>query len=410
MTTPGRSKISTSSTAATSKPSQAVCRSSKKIWAWTLSPTAAALVGSIVLLAFAPIGVAVVASGFLWLVALVNLYQISRSQSNEGLDQERQELECKEGSGSRHSVCLFEMGESLFPVWERQVENARAQAETAVVELSGQFSQMTSELNAATQVFSNVSTDERGMGALFQRSEARLLEVVEALKIALAQKQSQLEQIEHLASFTDELNGMASDVAAVASQTNLLALNASIEAARAGEHGRGFAVVASEVRQLSQRSGEAGRNIGAKIAAINEAISATCEAALEAQNRDQSVQLSERAIQEVLADFREMTENLATAGQSLQDTNSRIQEGVCGALVQLQFQDRTGQILSHVRDNISLAATRLRAQANVPDFDPSAIDVGGILAEIERSYAMAEERDAHSPDSKSSDAGGITFF
>ena len=47
----------------------------------------------------------------------------------------------------------------------------------------------------------------------------------------------------------------------IAFQTNILALNAAVEAARAGEHGKGFAVVAGEVRNLSQRSTLAAREI-----------------------------------------------------------------------------------------------------------------------------------------------------
>jgi methyl-accepting chemotaxis protein len=46
-------------------------------------------------------------------------------------------------------------------------------------------------------------------------------------------------------------------------QTKLLAFNASVEAARAGEHGKGFAVVAEEVGNLSNRSGEAAKDISA---------------------------------------------------------------------------------------------------------------------------------------------------
>ncbi len=383
-----------------------------RLWAWLISPYAGACAASGALAVAAPLAMAAPVAAFLWLVAIVagrKRHQLQLLLADAEQAQRQQADAVQDALNRLYRPALSGFAERLLPVWERQIESARAQTQDSVVELSGQFAQMSVELDQATQLFSGMALDDRGMGALFERSEARLLEVVQALKTALAEKQSQLEQIQHLSSFIDELNEMAGDVGAVAAQTNLLALNASIEAARAGEHGRGFAVVATEVRELSRRSGETGKSIGTKIAAINEAIRSTCEAALAAEARDQSVQLSENAIGAVLEDFRHMAESLAGSGQHLQATNAQIQAGVSQALVALQFQDRTSQILSHVRDNIDSATHALRAQAD-PQAEPAVVDVEALLAQIEGSYAMAEEHSAHSGKTAGGDSGGITFF
>jgi len=82
------------------------------------------------------------------------------------------------------------------------------------------------------------------------------------------QIQETSKRIKRLGESSQEIGEIVELISDITEQTNVLALNAAIQAASAGESGRGFAVVAEEVQRLADRSGEAAKQIGALVRAI----------------------------------------------------------------------------------------------------------------------------------------------
>ena len=76
------------------------------------------------------------------------------------------------------------------------------------------------------------------------------------------------ESVELLVASSQEITGVIDTVNKIADQTRMLALNATIEATRAGDSGHGFAVVAEEVKNLSSLTGQATTEIGDQLEAL----------------------------------------------------------------------------------------------------------------------------------------------
>ena len=309
-------------------------------------------------------------------------------------------------------------GADVADVWTSHIDASRDQMETAIVALVERFSGIVQRLEVA--LASSGAARNGGDGGnivdAFAASEKELRSLLDMLAGAAASKQQMLQKIEGLQEVTASLQKMAADVASIAWQTNLLALNAAIEAARAGEAGRGFAVVANEVRMLSNRSADAGKHISEQVGRISAAIDSTSRAAGESMRAEaQAVQESERMIGSVLGALRGVTDALVASSDLLQRESAGIQAEVGDALVQLQFQDRVSQILSHVRQNIARLPDYLDEQAQAAGGADGTLDARGLLAELESTYAMAEERTLHRGNNGNSrpapqQADEITFF
>lgn len=312
---------------------------------------------------------------------------------------------------------LDELCVIALPIWNRHLETARSQTEEALNALTQRFAALVERLEttlAASRQSSGQGSGHEGVGAVFSRSEQSLTQVVGVLRTTQQGRIAILDEIRTLTHYTEELKGMATEVAAIAGQTNLLALNAAIEAARAGEAGRGFAVVADEVRKLSTLSSNTGQHMTEKVNVINDAITKAFRVAEQsAANDGEVLGQSEASIRLVMRDFTGMVDGLSRSAGIMQEEGVGIRQEIEDMLVALQFQDRTSQMLAQVQGNLTELEKTVRVQqaAGASGERVAPIDVRAWLDKMERSYAMLEQRINHTGQrTQTSSQPEITFF
>lgn len=152
-----------------------------------------------------------------------------------------------------------------------------------------------------------------------------------------------------IARHAQDVQGILSEIGAIAKQTNLLALNAAIEAARAGEAGRGFAVVADEVRDLSARTTQFSQQINALMQGMQVSVKQTETAIQNMASQDMTFALeSKQQVEEIIHTMERQNMARIQALGALGGSAAEIETLVGKAITALQFQDMVSQLLGHV--------------------------------------------------------------
>ncbi len=199
--------------------------------------------------------------------------------------------------------------------------------------------------SAAEELSSSISEISRQIGTSSQVAGTAAIQ---------AQKTDIL--VQGLAESAQKIGEVVNLINDIASQTNLLALNATIEAARAGDAGKGFAVVASEVKNLANQTARATEEIGAQIAAVQQATTESVGAI--------------RGITTIIEQINEVTGSIAAAveeqsaatqeiARNVQEASAGVQE-VSASIVQVnRASGESGQAASQVNQ----AASELSQQS-----------------------------------------------
>lgn len=279
----------------------------------------------------------------------------------------------------------------VLPIWQRNVEAARAQGEQQFNEIIEAFAKIQQRLEEALNASGQLSSPAGTGDALVQGCQDEVRALLEPTQQAIDRQAAMRTALLAQHGRLDELAQAANRIAQLAGNTHLVGLNAAIEASRAGEHGRGFGFVAQEVRQLARQSGEAAAALASGLRGLIdelERLQSGC-AQPTADPEEIGWQAEERAravVRRILDELQRQRGN----SQALRAARLDVGEALDHLYMNLQHQDRQSQMLINVTTDMQRLVDWLDQGGRA---DRSTVQEW--LHRLERSYSMREQLDHH---------------
>lgn len=294
--------------------------------------------------------------------------------------------------------------DQVLPVWNENLRLVQSETESAIKDLTQSFSSMHTNLQVTIGKRADGAQGEL-MGVL-RKAKNELPSVLSSLEQTQGLRTQMQGEILRMSERVGDLRTMVNGVRKVSAQTNLLALNAAIQAVGAGEAGKGFGVVAEEVRALSKLSAETSKNMHAKVEEIASAVLSSVELAASASSQEKSLLgRAQGTVEELLRELSSGWEGMEGRMRQLETVGKETDTSIEAVMVDLQFQDRVSQILSHVILDVQRLADVLHNKETLPEAQEW-------LSRLESTYTTLEQEHVHADAGASiaKNASSVTFF
>jgi methyl-accepting chemotaxis protein len=300
------------------------------------------------------------------------------------------------------------MVQHVVPVWQRQIEASRGEADKGISALLEGFASLSQGMQrtAAAAELGNIALSTGAADDMLQRHQAAIDELLMPMSTAMGLRDRMQQRMLSFADDLLKLEQLAKEVRQLSRHTNLVALNASIEANRVGHAGNGAAVVAQEVRQLAVRSAETGQQLASRVAAMDQQLTQLRHEADIAQGTEAQLQLEARQrARQVVSLLIGDASRAMHGSREMRALGERLQADLNAMCMNFQFQDRLTQMLSNIGTDMGKFTEWVQAHP-----DASHADAVQWLDDLQRTYTMEGQRSYHHGAVKIDHGEAVEFF